>query len=112
MDELASTYRKTKQVTAQQCSAIAEKISKAALAFEQMCEDMKQFEEEVACDAHEVESEAAAKQIGLLQGMLQQVQPPSLFNWPLPVCRYRCCLHGMLCHGFYFYGFFHSLQQN
>ena len=72
MDELASTYRKTKQVTSQQCAVIAEKIAKAAVAYEQLCEDMKQLEEEIACDAHEVESEAAATQIQLLQGMLQQ----------------------------------------
>ncbi len=77
VDELASAYRKTKQVTTQQCCVIAEKISKAAVAFEQLCEDMKQFEEEVACDAHEVESEAAAKQIALLQAMLQQVGVPT-----------------------------------
>jgi hypothetical protein len=72
VDDLASTYRKTKQVTTQQCAVIAEKIAKAAVAFEQLCEDMKQIEEEIACDAHEVESEAATKQIQLLQGMLQQ----------------------------------------
>ena len=72
MDELASTYRKTKQVTSQQCGVIAEKIAKAAVAYEQLCEDMKQLEEEIACDAHEVESEAAATLIQLLQGMLQQ----------------------------------------
>ncbi len=72
VDELASAYRKTKQVTVQQCAAIAEKIAKNAVAYEQLCEDMKQLEEEIACDAHEVESEAATKQIQLLQGMLQQ----------------------------------------
>jgi septal ring factor EnvC (AmiA/AmiB activator) len=37
-----------------------------------LCEDTKQLEEEIACDAHEVESEAATKQIQLLQSMLQQ----------------------------------------
>ena len=72
VDELASTYRKTKQVTSQQCGVIAEKIAKAAVAYEQLCEDMTQLEEEISSDAHEVESEAAAKQILLLQGMLQQ----------------------------------------
>jgi hypothetical protein len=72
VDELASAYRKTKQLTSQQCAVVAERISKAAVAFEQLCEDMRQLEEEIACDAHEVESEAAAKQIQLLQGLLQQ----------------------------------------
>ena len=72
VDELASTYRKTKQMTWQQCAVIAEKAAKTAVAFEQLCEDTKQLEEEIACDAHEVESEAAAKQIQLLQGMLMQ----------------------------------------
>ena len=72
VDELASTYRKTKHVTTQQCSVIAEHIAKTAVAYEQLCEDTKQLEEEIACDAHEVESEAATKQIQLLQSMLQQ----------------------------------------
>ena len=68
VDELASTYRKTKQVTSQQCGVIAEKIAKAAVAYEQLCEDFEESRERA--EAAEVSLREATKALELLQGDL------------------------------------------